>query len=120
MCMDLDVIEVLTIAGEGAGAQHWSRNATRPRYSLDKDEVKEANETTRFTCFDVAERVEADHELLFAGRVSRSPSLSVGCYALLACCCVQYQLPVPITWYLVLNFAICSSASLHVRIPGTW
>lgn len=79
--MDLDVIEVLTIAGEGAGAQHWSRNATRPRYSLHKDEVKEAGVTTRFTCFDVAERVEADHELLFAGRVSRSISERTGLVA---------------------------------------
>lgn len=68
--MDLDVIEVLTIGGEGAGAQHWSRSTNRPRYSLHKDEVKEAKVTHRFTCFDVAERVEADHELLFAGRVS--------------------------------------------------
>lgn len=69
--MNLEVVEALTLAGEGASSQHWSRNATRPRYSLNHEEVKEASFTHRFTCFDVAERVEADHEVLFAGRVSR-------------------------------------------------
>lgn len=73
MTMDLEVVEILSLSGEGAGGNgggsHWSRNAARPRYSLNKDDVKEQRHTHRFTCFDVAERVESDHDMLFAGRV---------------------------------------------------
>lgn len=69
--MNLEVVEVLTLGGEGAGGQqqHWSRHTARPRYSLSKDAVDDARSIQRFTCFDVAERVEAEHEVLFAGRV---------------------------------------------------
>lgn len=73
--MDLETIEILSVSGEGAGGSasgggnHWSRTLARPRYALNKDEVKEQQNTHRFTCFDVAERVESDHDILFAGRV---------------------------------------------------
>lgn len=70
--MNLELTEVLTLAGEGVGGQLWPRNDSRPRYSMNQDELKEARFTHRFTCFDVAERVEADHEVLFAGRVGCS------------------------------------------------
>lgn len=74
--MNLEVIEVLTLGGEGAGSQqHWSRYTAQPRYSLSKDELDDARSVHRFTCFDVAERVEVDHEVLFAGRV-RAASLA--------------------------------------------
>lgn len=73
--MDLEIVEILSVSGEGAGGSgggggnHWSRTSARPRYALNKDEVKEQQNTNRFTCFDVAERVESDHDILFAGRV---------------------------------------------------
>lgn len=69
--MDLEAVEILTVvAGEASAGQHWSRNAAQPRYSLSADEVKDTRLTPRFTCFDVAERVDAEYEVLFAGRVS--------------------------------------------------
>lgn len=73
--MDLEVIETLTLSSDGAGgkngpASHWSRNAARPRYSLNKEEIKERMHTQRFTCFDVAEAVESGYDVLFVGRVS--------------------------------------------------
>ncbi|CAN0464501.1 unnamed protein product [Ectocarpus sp. 12 AP-2014] len=66
--MHLEVVEVLALAGEGAAGSHWSRNTARPRYSLGTDEAKQASFHHSFTCFDVAERVEADHDIVFAGR----------------------------------------------------
>lgn len=86
--MNLEVIEVLALTGEGVSGQHWSRNAARPRYSLSKSEVREAKFTHRFTCFHVAERVEADHDVLFAGRVSHLDDLQNVC--LLATIVVLY------------------------------
>lgn len=67
--MRLEIVEVLALTGEGAGSQHWSRDAARPRYSLSADDAKESSFIHSFTCFDVAERVEADHDVVFAGRV---------------------------------------------------
>ena len=72
--MDLEVVEILALGEEGStnnsSPRHWSQNTARPHYSLTKEEVKEAAFTNRFTCFDVAEQIEADHDVLFAGRVS--------------------------------------------------
>lgn len=71
--MHLEVVEVLALAGEGAGgSQHWSRQSARPRYSLSSRDVAERNFVHSFTCFDVAERVETDYDIVFAGRVSYS------------------------------------------------
>lgn len=70
--MHLEVVEVLALAGEGAAGSHWSRNTARPRYSLGTDEAKQASFHHSFTCFDVAERVEADYDIVFAGRVGES------------------------------------------------
>lgn len=67
--MHLEVVEVLALAGDGAGSQHWSRNSSRPRYSLSAHDVAERNFVHSFTCFDVAERVETDYDIVFAGRV---------------------------------------------------
>ena len=69
--MHLEVVEVLALAGEGAGgSQHWSRQCARPRYSLSSHDVAERNFVHSFTCFDVAERVETEYDIVFAGRVS--------------------------------------------------
>lgn len=68
--MHLEIVEVLALASEAAGSQHWSRNTARPRYSLSARDVAERNFVHSFTCFDVAERVETDYDILFAGRVS--------------------------------------------------
>ncbi|CAM9120840.1 unnamed protein product, partial [Scytosiphon promiscuus] len=71
--MFLETIEVLALTGEGSGGiQHWSRNTERPRYSLTSDEAKQASFTHSFTCFDVAERVEVDHDIVFTGRSNGS------------------------------------------------
>lgn len=68
--MRLEIVEVLALASEAAGgAQHWSRNTARPRYSLSAHDVAERDFVHSFTCFDVAERVEADYDIVFAGRV---------------------------------------------------
>lgn len=69
--MNLEAVEILTLTREVTVPHHWSRNVARPRYTLTKEEVKEAEFTHRFTCFDVAERVETDHDVLLAGRVSQ-------------------------------------------------
>lgn len=76
--MNLEAIETLTLAVEGGSSNgHWSHNVTCPRYCLNKEEVKARNQTERFTCFDVAEKVESDHDVLFAGRVSHYFSCSM-------------------------------------------
>lgn len=69
--MDLETIESLKLGGQGIdGSLHWSRSESRPRYCLNKDEVDARDHTHRFTCFDIAEKVESEHDILFAGRVS--------------------------------------------------
>lgn len=84
--MHLETIEVLALTGEGAaGAQHWSRNVERPRYSLNSVEAKQASFTHSFTCFDVAERVEVDYDIVFAGRVSYHDSYPLGCERQVLC-----------------------------------
>lgn len=69
--MDLEIIEVLALAGEvGDGSSHWSQNQPQPRYSLRREDVRTLSHTQRFTCFDVAEKVGSDHDIVFAGKVS--------------------------------------------------
>lgn len=72
--MHLEIVEVLALAGEGAGSQYWSRSTARPRYSLGTHDVAARHFVHSFTCFDVAERVETDYDIVFAGRVSYSSS----------------------------------------------
>ena len=81
--MHLEIVEVLALASEAAGSQHWSRNTARPRYSLSARDVAERSFVHSFTCFDVAERVETDYDIVFAGRVS---ILSVRKMFLRYCC----------------------------------
>lgn len=110
--MNLEVIEVLTLGGEGAGGQqHWSRCTARPRYSLSKDAVDDARSIHRFTCFDVAERVEADHEVLFAGRVRAMLLRRLGhvdrCCTSLCCHDIKFTVRMHVLFSSCFNWSRC-------------